>query len=392
MNRTKSGEPDQSSKCYLSFFPLESESDIISSASESASAGSSEHLSASEGVFLDLFQSRYDSSVQLNGSDSWRPMSRWHYLTDKELLDSIFHRSNIKRAVQLDSTKRYSAFELSAEDNGVLARFLSTMHSSGVKKVDIYRLSAQSNILHCYIFWNTTVEQQNEQLLTQILEQSQLSSQVRLIKQSLVLPLQRGFARLRQDGQTDDAWAQLTLDEALNSFIDSLLNQPSDWLNVSALFFKTPENDGISAIDASGYKAFDGTAMDEDVVKATSVVITAHSTDEMPFTDLVGTPGELEDIANLDSEIANKAVLVALDMRSAELGFVDSIFDGLKYADNKVEIDLRSLLNPKLEHPKFIKKKTGASVARASPVAKQPKQLTLSLTSKPKRDKSVSKV
>ncbi len=66
-------------------------------------------------LILSLFPSRIDSFVRFGQAGQWRPVSRFHHLTDEEILECIEGSTKVLRASTADTKTRFLAMEIGAE-------------------------------------------------------------------------------------------------------------------------------------------------------------------------------------------------------------------------------------------------------------------------------------
>lgn len=178
--------------------------------------------------FLSLFRNRFSTlSKQIKDSGRWIELSRYHNLTDEEILEAIGTESKVLRAVSADDVTDFLVITIQAvsyySSQDGLNRLRHCLKSSGVERTKLYQ-SSDECALHLFIFLDQPAPSfEAAELLSKSLRRygvvpGTAGLNVFPSQDGFCLPLQPGFAWLNDDGQVIVAREQITIEAALALF------------------------------------------------------------------------------------------------------------------------------------------------------------------------------
>lgn len=179
---------------------------------------------------MQLFPLRLSSLLKRAGSDTWRQMSHFHYLSDDEITASVADGGQHLRACMIDDTTNVAVISIPAtsiySDSDQANRLIDMLtHCKLAPKP--YRASGSEDI-HVYLSFTEKVNSDVvNKLLNNLLDRSgfEIGLTTLIIHPSetaLVLPLQKGFAWLNEQLQVKLCRDDITLDSALSLFLSDL--------------------------------------------------------------------------------------------------------------------------------------------------------------------------
>ncbi len=195
---------------------------------------SSEQSSAKE--FLNLFTLRVDSLIKHTSTGLWRTLSKYHDLSDEQILDSISDTPSNIRACKFATKTRFAV--ISIPENSPYATLDKFHHLVNVLSATGLRpktyLAAGSRDIHLYLFFS----EENDSLLVSeklkellALKGFDLSSDMLSVypdqKNALPLPLQCGFEWLNNDLRSIIKRNQIPMNSALALFLSDLKKNAS---------------------------------------------------------------------------------------------------------------------------------------------------------------------
>jgi hypothetical protein len=178
-----------------------------------------------------------DTKVRSAQGTSWRTASRFHSLTDEEIASAIERSSKLFRAVPADDYTGFSVITLDGK-SGLDAlvehasRIARSLEKIGVHRSSLYKESGSEN-WQIFVFWDSlvSVSELNDLfgnwLATVCSDIDSLS--VFPGGDSLVLPLQPGFAWLNGKGASLVTREELSLGLALERFISDMDDAINQW-------------------------------------------------------------------------------------------------------------------------------------------------------------------
>lgn len=104
--------------------------------------------------FLSLFSNRFASQIKRGEQNEWRDTSRYHYLSDEEIMESLSGESGIQRAFRSDATTRFLVITLNEDCYYRLdgmTKLKACLSEIGIESVKLYKASDVED-LHMYVF------------------------------------------------------------------------------------------------------------------------------------------------------------------------------------------------------------------------------------------------
>ncbi len=178
--------------------------------------------------FLDLFKNRFGSlSKQIKESGRWIELSRFHNLSDEEILEALSPESKVLRACRADDMTSFLAITIQTVSYYSSAEGLSHLReclkASGVERAKLYQ-SSDDCALNLFIFLDQpTPSTEGASLLSRALRRHGVvpgtaGLNVFPSESGFCLPLQPGFAWINDEGQVIVSREQITLEAALALF------------------------------------------------------------------------------------------------------------------------------------------------------------------------------
>lgn len=179
-------------------------------------------------IFLALFAHRFASRIKKSSKGDWHETSRFHYLSDDEIVEAIAGQSNFQRAVSADATTGYLALTIDegsfyrSEDG--LARIRSCLAAAGLGDCRMYKASDSEQWQIVIFFIRPVSSSKVRQALDSWMRRNGIvpgTAGVDLVPNASVfpLPLQPGFCFLNDSGQVIAQRDEISLEAALALFI-----------------------------------------------------------------------------------------------------------------------------------------------------------------------------
>lgn len=175
--------------------------------------------------YMDLFSYRVESTVRRGGTNTWRAVSRYHYLTDDEIKESLQTNAKLSRAVCLDTKTELLAISIPANsryhNTDAFQNIRNQLKDSGIYTAP-YKFEDH---WYLFIFLNEKVSlNEYGAFLSSWLNSLgyQLEPETLQVTSSgtpIPLPLQNGFAWLDEYAVTSERRDQLSFDKALEKFM-----------------------------------------------------------------------------------------------------------------------------------------------------------------------------
>ncbi|MCA9802876.1 MAG: hypothetical protein KC777_12970 [Cyanobacteria bacterium HKST-UBA02] len=179
-------------------------------------------------IFLALFAQRFASRIKKSSKGDWHETSRFHYLSDDEIVEAIAGQSSFQRAVSADTTTGYLALTIDegsfyrSEDG--LARIRSCLSAAGLGDCRMYKASDSEQWQIVVFFIRPVSTSKVRQALDSWMRRNGIvpgTAGVDLVPNASVfpLPLQPGFCFLNDNGQVIAQRDEISLEAALALFI-----------------------------------------------------------------------------------------------------------------------------------------------------------------------------
>jgi hypothetical protein len=178
--------------------------------------------------FFALFPHRNESGVRYSDFAEWRVVSRFHYLTDEEILATLQLDSNLRRAVRFDTATRMQVLRI-PRDSKYFSRFAADLLKKQFKERGIpIKQYEYNNELFFYVFFSGCVEPAIvSSQMTQMLSDAgfTLSADHLAVVQGcdwLPLPVQPGFSWINERGAVSVRRDEISLQGALALFLSDV--------------------------------------------------------------------------------------------------------------------------------------------------------------------------
>jgi hypothetical protein len=185
--------------------------------------------------FLALFPHRNESGVRYSDFAEWRDVSRFHYLTDEEILATLHLDSKLRRAVRFDAAVRMQVLRV-PRDSKYFNLSSADLLKQQFKALGITIKQYQyNNEWFFYIFFtenidSATVFAQVTQLLTEAgFAPSDDDLIVMAADDLLPLPAQPGFCWINDRGATSVRRDEISLQGALALFLSDVTRHAVDF-------------------------------------------------------------------------------------------------------------------------------------------------------------------
>ncbi len=186
------------------------------------------HMQVLTKQFLTLFGNRFQSlSKQMKESGRWIELSRFHNLSDEEVIEALNPESKVLRACRADDQTSFLAITIQTisyySSQEGLNHLRECLKLSGVERAKLYQ-SSDDCALNLFIFLDQpTPSSEAASLLSRALRRHGIVPGTAGLKvfpseEGFCLPLQPGFAWLNDDGQIIVTREQITLEAALALF------------------------------------------------------------------------------------------------------------------------------------------------------------------------------
>jgi hypothetical protein len=192
-------------------------------------------------TFCALFPNRLDSIVRTLDGTGWRTVSRFYSLSDEDIQESVSRSAKALRAVMSGVSTRFSVLTIAAGSElyslAGLARIREALERIGIVKTSFYKASG-SDDWQIYIWWTESVKAKElEKLFSEWLVEIGLSAGHSLFvfpgPKPLPLPLQPGFAWLDERGAIKVGREELSLEQAVEAFLNDMVTGANRWEVVS---------------------------------------------------------------------------------------------------------------------------------------------------------------
>jgi hypothetical protein len=184
--------------------------------------------------FTSVFPCRLDSAVKRPGTTNWKPVSRFHYLLDKEITDSIQPTAKLLRAVSFDTTTRFLVIAIPAASPYYCAASLAQIRHT-LQRLNINTAPYEfENSWYLYIYFSRPVQtHESAKILKDCLYASGYETgtdtlQVFPCNVPLPLPLQSGFTWLDDHARVLRRRDDLPLRTALELFLSDISKCETD--------------------------------------------------------------------------------------------------------------------------------------------------------------------
>lgn len=178
--------------------------------------------------FLALFPNRFDSSVRKGELGAWRQISRFHFLTDDEIISTLSGSSDLQRSFKLDVQNRFVVVNVlpNLADPDTTSRIHQRLNDKGLK-AKLYKSAGEE---HIYIFLSETID--CKFATNQLFEWCKANfsdSDFALVKvltqsDSVPFPLQSGFSTTANSAQTKGAQFRSFLDDVNDGITPELFS------------------------------------------------------------------------------------------------------------------------------------------------------------------------
>ena len=179
-------------------------------------------------IFLALFAHRFASRIKKSSKGDWHETSRFHHLSDEEIVEAIAGQSSFQRAVSADATTAFLALTIDegsfyrSEDG--LARIRSCLAAAGLGDCRMYKASDSEQWQIVVFFIRPVSTGKVRQALDSWMRRNGIvpgTAGVDLVPGASVfpLPLQPGFCFLNDSGQIIAQRDEISLEAALALFI-----------------------------------------------------------------------------------------------------------------------------------------------------------------------------
>lgn len=179
-------------------------------------------------IFLALFAHRFSSRIKKSSKGDWHETSRFHHLSDEEIVEAIAGQSNFQRAVSADATTGFLALTIDegsfyrCEDG--LARIRACLGAAGLGDCRMYKASDSEQWQILVFFIRPVSTSKVRQALDSWMRRNGIvpgTAGVDLVPGASVfpLPLQPGFCFLNDSGQIIARRDEISLEAALALFV-----------------------------------------------------------------------------------------------------------------------------------------------------------------------------
>ncbi len=202
--------------------------------------------------FVELFPNRLGSSIMRSPSPTWREVSRFHYLSDDEILESLQTNAKVQRALRLDDKSRFAVISIPSasiyQNPDDIARLKRLFDSLSIHTV----LYQANDDWHLYLFFtqNISLDEFVSVLSERIARSGFIVSEdtihVIASDKAAALPLQAEFSWLDDFGQVALRRAGLTLEDALKRFLFDSVSCANDPLGTIAILKEEAELEPLS--------------------------------------------------------------------------------------------------------------------------------------------------
>lgn len=174
--------------------------------------------------FLSLFPVRHDSAIKRD-QGCWRTTSRFHYLSDGEILQSLQGQSDLQRGCRFDTTTRFAAIQIPPGSSYYKAEGLAYIRSALGEIGPNLKIFQYAEDRYLYIFFSESISSANilSALSARLTNVGIIVSPSTLLihpaDNAIPFPLQPGFAWLNFDAQVIMRREEISLESALSFFL-----------------------------------------------------------------------------------------------------------------------------------------------------------------------------
>ena len=181
----------------------------------------------SQDRFLKLFSTRYGSKFRTVGSDSWRSVSKFHALSDAEIIASVEADATIYRVLSVDDREAFLILQFEPvdreADSEVWSRLKHELLAIGISDIRLHQVTESTEY---QIFISLTKTYPLDALVSKLRRylDSKGLDMVRLLlpEDMFVLPLQPGYRWMNDRVQPVVARRELSLEMALEYFVSAV--------------------------------------------------------------------------------------------------------------------------------------------------------------------------
>lgn len=178
----------------------------------------------SKSKFLKFFSSRFGSNFRVPGSDAWRATSKFHYLSDNDMLASLDSDASYYRAPLMDDSESFLLLQFQSEkiesDSQLWQKLLEVLQSLGLTEPKLFQVS------DCGLF-QVFISLTRRTLVSTLCNSLQLylqlfglaNVQVVMPGDNFILPLQQGFRWMACPGRLKVSRAEITTEAAIEFFM-----------------------------------------------------------------------------------------------------------------------------------------------------------------------------
>ncbi len=190
--------------------------------------------------FYSTLSNRFASLIKRDEQKEWRETSRYHYLTDEEIFESLAGESDIQRSFRSDALTRFMVITMDEDcyyRAGGMTKLKDCLAEAGMEKTRLYKAS-DSDEWQLFVFFEKPVR---SDLITRSV--SAWMRRKGIVpgtaglgifpgKGALTIPLQPGFEFLNDEGQTIATRNEITLEAALALFLSDMVKCSSRGMEV----------------------------------------------------------------------------------------------------------------------------------------------------------------
>lgn len=181
--------------------------------------------------FYALLSNRFASLIKREDLKEWKETSRYHYLTDEEIFESLIGGSEIQRAFRADALTRFLVITMEEDSyyraNGMV-KLTNCLERAGIYRTKLYKAS-DSEQWQMFVFFEKPVRADliTKSVSAWLRRNSIVPGTAGLDifpgPGALTIPLQPGFEFLNQEGLVICARNEITLEAALALFLNDMV-------------------------------------------------------------------------------------------------------------------------------------------------------------------------
>ena len=174
--------------------------------------------------YLELFSNRFSSLVRRGKKGDWRATSRFHYLSDEEILETVGGKTVFMRACQADKTTKLAAIIIEEgsyyRTREGLAKLWDCLRCVGIEKARIYMFTTTRQWQILFYFEKPVDSALFARAMTLWLRRNGIVPGTAGIDvfpgtKALCLPLQPGFCWLNEEGHVIASRNEISMEAAL---------------------------------------------------------------------------------------------------------------------------------------------------------------------------------